>query len=153
MTPLRREDRRNQDDSIDRELGFHIDALTQDYIAQGMDREEARRRARLEFGGAEQVKQTVREVHASAWIEAVLFNLRAAMRFLRKSPSFSLVIILTLALGIGANSAVFSAIDAVVLRPLRIPMVTSLSRWRSMTLQAAPQTISSLPFALRTGAG
>jgi putative ABC transport system permease protein len=121
MSLLRRGNGRNQDDSIDREIGFHIDSLAQDYISQGMAPEEARRRARLEFGGLEQVKQAVREVNVTAWIEAVLFNLRAAMRFLRKSPSFSLVIILTLALGIGANSAVFSAIDAVVLRPLPYP--------------------------------
>ena len=66
----------------------------------------------LEFGGREQVKQQVREVHVSAWLETVLFNLRAALRFLRKSPSFSIVVILTLGLGIGANSAVFSAIDS-----------------------------------------
>jgi putative ABC transport system permease protein len=106
---------------MDREIGFHIAELTEGYVAQGIPREEALRRARLEFGGSEQVKQTMREVHVSAWLEAVLFNLRAALRFLRKSPSFSLVIIFTLALGIGANSAVFSAIDAVVLRPLPYP--------------------------------
>jgi putative ABC transport system permease protein len=112
---------RGQEDEMDREIGYHIAELTEVYISQGMSREEARRRARLEFGGREQVKQTLREVHVSAWFEAVLFNFRAAMRFLRKSPSFSLVIIFTLALGIGANSAVFSAIDAVVLRPLPYP--------------------------------
>ena len=75
----------------------------------------------LEFGGREQVKQQVREVHISAFLESVLFNLKAAVRFLRKSPSFSIVVILTLALGIGANSAVFSAIDAIILRPLPFP--------------------------------
>jgi putative ABC transport system permease protein len=109
------------DSQIDCEIGFHVEELTQNYINQGMPPDEARRRALLEFGGREQVKQQIRETHISALLEDLLFNLRAALRFLRKSPVFSLAIILTLALGIGANSAVFSAIDAVVLRPLPFP--------------------------------
>jgi putative ABC transport system permease protein len=110
-----------RDSAFDREIAFHIEKLTQDYIAQGMASEEARRRAGVEFGGREQVKQQVREVHISAFFEALTANLKAAFRFLRKSPTFSLAVILTLALGIGANSAVFSAIDAVVIRPLPYP--------------------------------
>ena len=109
------------DDAVDREIGFHIEELTQANIAKGMTPEEARRCAVLEFGGREQVTQIIREVHVSAFAEAVGFNLKAALRFLRKSPSFSIAVILTLALGIGANSAVFSAIDAIVLRPLPFP--------------------------------
>ncbi|MGB6686342.1 MAG: ABC transporter permease [Terracidiphilus sp.] len=110
-----------RDSALDREIAFHIEKLTQDNIARGMAPEEARRRAVVEFGGREQVKQQVREVHVSALFEALAANLKAAIRFLRKSPSFSLAVILTLALGIGANSAVFSAIDAIVLRPLPFP--------------------------------
>ncbi len=114
--------------SIDREIAHHIDELTRAYIEQGASPDEARRHALLEFGGREQVRQTVREVHTSAFAEALLFNFKAALRFLRKSPSFSLAVILTLALGIGANSAVFSAIDAVVLRPLPFPNGDQLVR-------------------------
>ncbi len=121
MTWKRSAQKRTPEDAVDREIDFHIATLTEDYVAQGMLPEEARRRALLEFGGREQVKQEVREVHFSASLESVAFNLKAAMRFLRKSPSFSIVVILTLALGIGANSAVFSAIDAIILRPLPYP--------------------------------
>jgi len=106
---------------LDNEIAFHIAKLTEDYVAQGMSSEEARRRALLEFGGTDQVKQQLREVHISPAVETLLFHAKSAMRFLCKSPLFSSVVILTLALGIGANSAVFSAIDAVVLRPLPYP--------------------------------
>ena len=109
------------DSDYDREIAFHIDQLTQAGIAAGLSPEEARRRALLEFGGSEQVKQQVREVHLVTLVESLRFNARAALRFLHRSPSFSAAVILTLALGIGANSAVFSAIDAVVLRPLPYP--------------------------------
>jgi putative ABC transport system permease protein len=108
-------------DRIDREMAFHIAEQTEANIARGMSPGEARRQALIDFGGSEQVRQTVREVHVSRLLESILFNLKAALRFMRKSPTFSLAVILTLALGIGANSAVFSAIDAVVLRPLPFP--------------------------------
>jgi putative ABC transport system permease protein len=110
-----------RESELEREIAFHIEKLAQDYTAQGILPEEARRRARVEFGGSEQVKQQVREVHVWAMFETLNANLKAAFRFLRKSPTFSLAVILTLALGIGANSAVFSAIDAVVIRPLPYP--------------------------------
>jgi putative ABC transport system permease protein len=107
--------------SVDPEIAHHIDSLTADFVAQGFAPEEARRRALVEFGGREQVRQSVREVHTSAFADAVAFQAKAAWRFLRKSPAFSLAVILTLALAIGANTAVFSAIDAVVLRALPFP--------------------------------
>jgi putative ABC transport system permease protein len=113
--------RDNPDAVLDREIAYHVETLIEAHIAQGMAPVEARRQALLEFGGREQVKQKVREVHLSAFGEAVASNLKAAVRFLRKSPTFSLAVILTLALGIGANSAVFSAIDTIILRPLPFP--------------------------------
>ena len=108
-------------DAVEQEIGFHIAELTEAYLAQGLAPDEARRRAMLEFGGREQVKQQVREVHISRLLENMAFNLKAAVRFLRKSPMFSIVVILTLGLGIGANSAVFSAINAIILQALPFP--------------------------------
>jgi putative ABC transport system permease protein len=111
----------NRDTAVECEIAFHIEAMTRANIEQGMTPEEARRSALVEFGGGEQIRQQVREVHISAFFEALMAHLKAAFRFLRKSPTFSLAVILTLALGIGANSAVFSAIDAVLIRPLPYP--------------------------------
>jgi putative ABC transport system permease protein len=127
MSPLKNPFRRSaRDNALDREIAFHVEELTRANLARGMTSEEARRRAVLDFGGREQVKQQLREVHLSAIAEALAANLRSAIRFLRKSPSFSLAAILTLALGIGANSAVFSAIDAIILRPLPFPQADQL---------------------------
>jgi predicted permease len=116
------------DSQLDTELRFHIDKLTSDNIAAGMAPDEARRQAALEFGGREQIKEELRDVHRVSFIETAITNLRSAFRFIRKSPSFSLAVILTLALGIGANSAVFSAIDAILFKPLPFPNGDQLMR-------------------------
>ncbi len=113
---------------LDSELRFHIDELIEANIARRMPPEEARRRAMLEFGGQEQVREEVRDVYRVRIMDSAVANVKSAMRFLRKSPSFSATIILTLALGIGANSAVFSAIDAILLRPLPFPEGDQLMR-------------------------
>src|ERR1700761_2164293 len=117
----RKSAKRDPDADLDREVVFHIDALAREYEAAGMPLEEARRQARVDFGGREQVTQQLREIHISALVEAMRANVGSAFRFLRKAPGLSAAVILTLALGIGANTAVFSAIDAVILRPLPFP--------------------------------
>ena len=113
---------------LDSELRFHIEELVRANLAAGMEPGEARRQAMLDFGGREQVKEEVRDVYRIAVMETALANVRAAIRFMRKSPLFSITVILTLALGIGANSAVFSAIDAILLRPLPFPDGDQLMR-------------------------
>ncbi|HKV63276.1 MAG TPA: ABC transporter permease [Candidatus Acidoferrum sp.] len=113
--------KRALDAQLDSELRFHIERLVNDYIAEGMTPEEARRKAVLEFGGREQIKEELRDVYRIRLLDATVANLKSAFRFIRKSPTFSLTVILTLALGIGANSAVFSAIDAILLKPLPLP--------------------------------
>src|ERR1700676_3085186 len=113
--------KRALDTQLASEVRFHIEELTDANVAAGMSLEEARRKAVLEFGGREQIKEELRDVHRVRIIESAVANLKSAFRFIRKSPSFSMAIIVTLALGIGANSAVFSAIDAILLRPLPLP--------------------------------
>jgi len=113
--------RLRRDEELDQEITFHIEELTQANIAHGMTPTEARRQAMIAFGGRDQAKQKLREVHSSAFLDSLSFNLRAAIRFIRRAPAFSAAVILILAVGIGANSAVFSAIDAVVLIPLPFP--------------------------------
>ena len=113
--------KRASDAQMNSELHFHIDELTDENIAAGMSPTEARRRAILEFGGHEQVKEDLRDVYRIRIIESTYANLKSAFRFIRKSPTFSITVILTLALAVGANSAVFSAIDAILLKPLPFP--------------------------------
>jgi putative ABC transport system permease protein len=129
------------DAQLTSEVRFHVDELTDANIAAGMSPEQARRRAVLEFGGGEQIKEELRDVHRVPVIESAIANLKSAFRFIRKSPSFSAVIIVTLALGIGANSAVFSAIDAILLRPLPFPDGDQLMEISQLHLrQSSPQT-------------
>src|SRR6202140_62065 len=116
------------DAQMNSELRFHIDELTEANIAAGMTPEEARRRAILEFGGHEQLKEELRDVYRVRIIESTVANFKSAFRFIRKSPTFSITVILTLALAIGANSAVFSAIDAILLKPLPFPDADQLMR-------------------------
>jgi predicted permease len=136
--------RKAHDLDLDREVGFHIEALAREYEAAGMTADEARRRAGIDFGGREQVTQELRELRNSALVEAARWNARAAFRFLRKAPGLSAAIILTLALGIGANTAVFSAIDAVILRPLPFPQGDQLMSIQQFDIKGkAPWSFTS----------
>jgi hypothetical protein len=116
-----RRKRASRDRDLAHEADFHIDALARDYEAAGMPPEQARRQACIDFGGREQITQQLREVHISAFIEAARANARAAFRFLHKAPGLSAAVILTLALGIGANTAMGSGPSCRCSRCVRWP--------------------------------
>jgi predicted permease len=118
---------------LDAELRFHLEQQVADNVAAGMTADEARRRARLEFGGLDQVKEECRDVGAARFVETLIQDIRFGLRQLRRNPGFTEVAIVTLALGIGANTAIFSAIDVVLLRflPVAHPEQLVLLRWQS----------------------
>src|SRR4030095_15320340 len=105
---------------IEREMAFHMAERTDDLVASGLSEADARREARRRFGNPSVQKERTRDADVMTWLESLLADVRYARRALRASPAFALVTIVSLGLGIGANTAIFSLINAVVLRTLPV---------------------------------
>jgi putative ABC transport system permease protein len=131
---------------MDAEMRFHLETFADDLVRKGVRRQEALRRARMEFGGIERVKEEGREARGLSLFDTLFQDLRYSLRMLRKSPGFTAVALLTLAMGIGANTAIFSVVYSVLLEPLPYKDPSKLIFLNETTPRVGSVTLSYLDF-------
>ena len=112
---------RQHERDLDEQIGSHLAEATDEYVARGLSPDEARLAALRDFGGITQTKQVHREVRSFTWPGNLVQDLRYTVRSLYKAPGFTLIVVSTLSLGIGVNTAIFTLLDAVVFKPLPVP--------------------------------
>lgn len=138
---------REAETDLDQELHSHLDLLTQEKIRAGMSPDDAQRAARIELGGIEQVKEQVREERIGNWLQSIISDCRFALRQLRKSPAFTVIAVLTLALGLSVIATMFSFVSAFVLQrppggqPDRVAVITSVSPTEDFQSDAIPVSV------------
>src|SRR5207249_1368717 len=130
---------------LDEEVRSYVESLAEENEKSGMSAKEARRQAMIETGGTEQVKEQVRDVRIGAFFETLLQDLRYGLRQLRRSPGFTTVAVVTLAVGIGANTAIFSLVDTVLLKMLPVQKPEQLFRLTSISKEGKTNDAFSYP--------
>jgi predicted permease len=140
--------RQEVESELDDELRFHFEQQVEKYVSAGVKREEAVRRARSAFGGTEQVKEECRDARGVDFLESLLQDIRYALRILGRTPVVTAIAILSLALGIGANTAIFSLIDSVMLRLLPVQKPEELVQLLRTVPQAEAEHTPSFTNAL-----
>src|SRR5689334_11987682 len=128
--------RKQMDEQLDKELQFHLEQQARDLMEQGYSAEEAHRMTRINFGGAQQITEQCREARGTRWLEDMLQDARYALRTLRQKPGFATVALLTLGLGCGATTVMFTVVNGVLLKPLPYPEPDRLVRLQEQTEQA-----------------
>ena len=142
--------RKRMENDLDKELRFHFESQVADKMRSGISESEARRLTRLEFGGIDQIKEDCRESRGTLWLESIVQDVRYGLRQLRKSPGFTFTVVVTLALGIGANTSIFTLVHSVLERSLPVSGPLAASIGSAIRVLAATSTASKAITAIST---